>query len=180
MARKTIGQRIMASVKVTDDDCWEWQKSRDRYGVMKVRGKACKVHRVAWEWFVGPIPEGLFVLHKCDNPSCCNPNHLFLGTQKDNMQDCAAKGRGFVPRCPPGKVARGDANGMRKHPGLSKGDKNGRSKLTNNQRVAIYQRRKLGETTASLAAEYGVDRSQINRAVKFVEYYQSLPAPTDQ
>lgn len=170
MPRKTVGERILDSIKVTEAGCWEWQGYCDRYGIINVNGKSQKVHRVAWAWFVGPLQDGLCVLHKCDNPPCCNRNHLFIGTQRDNVIDCQKKGRLKPPKCPPEKIARGDNNAMRKYPGLLSGEKNGRSKLTNAQRREIHHRRKnLGETTASLAVEYGVDRSQINRTVKFIE-----------
>jgi hypothetical protein len=74
-----------------DDDCWEWKRSRFPDGYGQVNHTVA--HRIAWEMTNGPIPEGLWVLHKCDNPPCCNPNHLFLGTVKDNVHDAMRKGR---------------------------------------------------------------------------------------
>lgn len=63
------------------------------YGIMRVRGKVLKTHRIAWELANGPIPDGLSVCHSCDNPPCCNVEHLFLGTHADNMADMIAKKR---------------------------------------------------------------------------------------
>ena len=84
--------------------CWAWKASTDHNGYGQINGekddrgerKFCKAHRVSWEIYYGPIPEGLAVLHHCDNPPCCNPDHLFTGTNDDNMKDAAAKGR--MPR----------------------------------------------------------------------------------
>ncbi len=75
--------------------CWLWRGRffRSGYGVFYQAGKYRKTNRVAWEIFVGPIPAGLHVLHHCDNPSCVNPAHLWLGTHSDNMADKVAKGR---------------------------------------------------------------------------------------
>ena len=77
------------------NDCIEWNKSKDRngYGHRSFRGKNMLAHRVSWILAYGEIPNGLNVLHRCDNPSCVNPSHLFLGTQKDNIKDCQQKGR---------------------------------------------------------------------------------------
>lgn len=83
------------------DDCWEWQglKNHRGYGTIGIRypGKAWSIHRrasrVAYELTKGPVLEGLNCLHRCDNPSCVNPDHLFLGTIKDNTQDMIEKGR---------------------------------------------------------------------------------------
>ena len=81
-----------------DDCCWEWlQTDKYRYGRFYACRHSWKVHRLSWVTYNGPIPEGLHVLHSCDNPPCWRPSHLFLGTQKDNIQDCIAKGRNNPP-----------------------------------------------------------------------------------
>lgn len=75
--------------------CWLWTGSKNRqgYGETMFRKRHLRANRVAYELANGPIPEGLMVLHSCDNPPCVNPDHLFLGTGTDNMQDCIRKGR---------------------------------------------------------------------------------------
>lgn len=76
-------------------ECWLWfgKIEWDGYGRVKYKGKSYRAHRVAWELVNGEIEDGLLVLHRCDNPLCCNPSHLFLGTQQDNMTDKKQKGR---------------------------------------------------------------------------------------
>lgn len=78
------------------DGCWEWQASSRNsrgYGAIGVNSHPQLAHRVAWEVWNGPIPEGMHVLHRCDNRRCIRPDHLFLGTHLDNMRDAVAKGR---------------------------------------------------------------------------------------
>lgn len=80
------------------DECWLWQGFRNPqgYGQFNYHKKAYRVPRLCWEIHFGAIPEGLWVLHRCDNPPCCNPNHLFLGTPTDNAQDMIQKGRRVI------------------------------------------------------------------------------------
>ena len=94
--------RIQRATQTDEAGCWNWMLSKDRigYGRMKVqlgsreRFRFTSAHRYAYEVFIGEIPDGMYVLHKCDNRACCNPDHLFLGTQQDNMLDMWRKGRG--------------------------------------------------------------------------------------
>jgi hypothetical protein len=101
--RTPIEQRFWPKVlRAGADDCWIWTghcDNKNGYGWIGAGGhygKAVHVHRLAYELAFGAIPEGLCVLHHCDNPACVNPSHLFLGTQKDNIEDMIRKGRRFT------------------------------------------------------------------------------------
>jgi len=76
-------------------DCWEWRgrTNNARYGYLWLDGAQWLAHRAAWAAVNGPIPVGLYICHRCDNPLCVNPNHLFLGSPQENTQDSIAKGR---------------------------------------------------------------------------------------
>jgi len=95
-------ERITRAVSVDGRGCWNWLLSKDRigYGRVKIQQgtrdkfRMSSAHRYAYELWKGAIPDGLCVLHLCDNRGCCNPDHLWLGTQKENIQDMHKKGRG--------------------------------------------------------------------------------------
>ena len=95
MDREAWAHRYWEKVDVRGkDDCWLWQASqRNGYGQFRLNGNTAYAHRLAWELKNGPIPEGLWICHTCDTPSCCNPAHLFLGTDAENHHDMQKKGR---------------------------------------------------------------------------------------
>ena len=132
------------------NDCWLWRGCRQRFGhgVLKWDGRNQTAHRVVWQITNDPIPNGLWVLHHCDNPPCVNPAHLFLGTVQDNNADKMQKGR---------------------HVAVSN-EQNPSCKLSNSQVIEIRQRfAKGGLTKAELAREYGVSRGQIWQIVTLRE-----------
>ncbi len=123
-------------------DCWKWLAAKSKFGYGKIRrpgGEDDTAHRVSWELHNGPIPEGQCVLHKCDNPSCTNPKHLFLGDTQDNKDDCVAKGR------------------------HSRGEKVNTAKLTEQEVLAIREACAKGANKEKLATKYRVGRSTIFR-----------------
>lgn len=143
-SNKTLEERFWEKVDIRgEDDCWEWQGSRHwqwDYGNFKVGDKVVAAHRMAWFIFnEKEIPEGLVVCHKCDNPPCCNPKHLFLGTVADNNMDKKLKGRQD-----------------------ERGEKNGRAKISEKDVVDIRAAHKSGETYASLGRRYNLDPVSIS------------------
>ena len=84
---------------VSRGECWEVTLSPNKvYPLIKINGRHEAVHRVAYESLVGPIPAGMYVLHHCDNPMCHRPEHLYVGTQQDNMRDMHSRGRWVKPK----------------------------------------------------------------------------------
>lgn len=94
MSQTGLEDRFWSKVNKTDT-CWLWTatKTHGGYGLVKANGRQGVVHRMAWELTNGPIPSGLLVCHRCDVRNCVRPDHLFLGTAKENTQDMLAKGR---------------------------------------------------------------------------------------
>lgn len=143
---KSLSERLWARV-AKSDGCWEWQGYRtpQGYGVIGVGSRSEPesrttrlVHRVSWEIANGPIPEGLFVCHHCDNPPCVNPDHLFIGTHVDNVADRERKGRNVI-----------------KH-----GSDQWNAKLTEDQVRAIHADTRKQD---DIAAAYGISQSTVHR-----------------
>lgn len=155
--------------------CWTWTGSRnsDGYGSIRMSGGASKAHRVAWELENGSIRAGVHVLHRCDNPSCVRPDHLFLGDHDANMRDKSQKGRAHRPlgtRHPsvthPHRVAQGDRHGSKTTPErVPRGERSGRAKLTEAQVREIRARAASGEPQSSIGRSFGVYQGTISQIV---------------
>ena len=147
----TPRNRFWLNVNKHDDKCWKWQgaKSVQGYGVLNINRKAFKAHRYSWILHFGEIPNDLFICHKCDNPSCVNPDHLFLGTNSDNMKDMREKGRS----------CKGEAH--------APGEINGQSKLTKKEVIKIRNLYVTGKYTQKHLGElFNVHNSQISNIVR--------------
>lgn len=128
---------------IDTNGCWIWQGRIDPgdYGTLYHNGKHEKAHRVFWELHRGPIPEGKKVLHSCDVRPCVNPNHLFLGTQQDNVDDMVKKGRHVA----------------------SKGARNGNARLTEDQVIEILALIDEGKIRqVEIAALYGIAHTTVS------------------
>lgn len=169
--------------------CWLWMGSKQPsgYGIMKINSKKVRVHRLAWQLTHGSIPDGLWVLHHCDNPLCVNHNHLFLGDHLDNIKDKVAKNRQAKgaeltakarlhnirwgddnpARKYPERMARGKRHGLYLHPEKRpRGEKHGRARLTAEQVAEIRTQYATGKVyQKDLARRYGVSQSQISHII---------------
>jgi hypothetical protein len=126
------------------------------YGVLSVNDRQSYAHRVSWELVNGPIPSGMRVLHRCDVASCINPDHLFLGTDADNVRDMMKKGRAVMRGTPPGY----------RNPNPLRGEQSGGAKLSAAQVQEIRRRYLEGEFQTDLAADFGIKQAQISRIVR--------------
>lgn len=136
--------------------CWEWQAARDPlgYGFFRmVPGEPMwRAHRAAWVLTHGPIPENLILCHRCDNPPCCNPKHLYLGTHADNMADKSARGRSSTT--PP-----------------HYGESSPSAKVTAAQVAAIRAAYAAGGVSQrELGEEHGISQTQVGRIVRRVRW----------
>lgn len=167
-----------------DDGCWPWLRSRNSagYGHVKLPGRIMRgAHRVAYVLGSGhPIPQGMFVCHHCDNPVCCNPSHLFIGTHQDNVDDKVAKGRqARGERMTAAKLltaARGDRHGSKTHPekwrrGADRPD----ARFSVDDVRAIRAEYALGGVTLQeIGARHGTAKSTVSRLVRRETYVDIL------
>lgn len=135
-------ERIWSHIRLAPhESCWEWKRYRNAkgYGRTSIHGRGLVLaHRAAYESAHGTIPDGFLICHHCDNPACCRPDHLFLGTVQDNSTDMVSKGRG-----PKGQS-------------LNRGEHNGMSKFTPDQIIEIRRLHSQGHSTYKIAKQFGV------------------------
>jgi len=159
--RAPLYERFWSKV-IKGDGCWLWTGAHgpDGRGQIQVKSgdtRLTSATRVSWMLHYGPVPRELSVLHKCDNPPCVNPDHLFLGTAKDNIRDCILKGRfrHLVPR---------------------RGESNNNAKLTIDRAIQVRHAFAAGATVSALSRRFGIARSTV-RSVVHGETWDGVGGP---
>lgn len=147
---KNTAERFWSLVERTDDatHCWLWQGSKTRfgYGTFILEGSHTTAHRIAYRLAHGPVASGLVVCHRCDCPSCCNPAHLFVGTQHENIADMQAKGR--------------------QRWGTLRGEQHGRAKVTDAEVGTIRQLYADGWTQQRIADLFAINQTNVSSIVR--------------
>ena len=140
--------------------CWIWTGGVDAhsYGSIAVGRTMIRAHRMSWNVHVGPVPDGLNVLHRCDNPPCVNPAHLWLGTQKDNARDRERKGRG--------NQVKGERHGLRLHPErVARGSRHHAAKIDETTVREIRRSRDSGDSLLTIAKRFGLHFGTVSKIV---------------
>jgi len=141
-------------IKSSKNECWNWlaSKNKEGYGQFSLDGKMIRAHRISYEIYKDKIPENMCVCHHCDNPSCVNPDHLFIGTDLDNNRDMMMKGR---------------AN-------KSSGESNGQSKLTWRNVKEIRRLNKSNKLSQEeIAKKFGISRPAVQKIVYNLVWFDS-------
>lgn len=155
--KQSAPERFDEKVRIATTGCWEWIAYRNPcgYGQFGVNGKLMLAHRFSWSHHKGEIPNKMCVLHRCDNPACVNPDHLFLGTMNDNMQDMIAKGRD--------RKATGDKSASRLHPETRcRGENKPAAKLKSVDIPVIRRMISEGMPHRAIASIFKVSKPQIS------------------
>lgn len=160
-SQRPLAERFWEKVD-RSGDCWTWTAYRNPagYGEISLGGRlgAALAHRIAYELTLHPVPGDLHVLHRCDNPACVRPDHLFLGTHLDNMRDMTAKGRGR-------QVAAG-----------RRGEDNGNVRITDAQVAEIRNRIAAGDSQAAIARAFNVSKTLIH----LIKHGKTRARPTEK
>ena len=146
-------------VRIPFSGCWVFMGATNDfgYGIVGTGGRGApndRAHRITYRHFCGEIPNGMFVCHRCDVPSCCNPDHLFLGTNQDNVRDMISKGRNSPPPRNPHVV----------------GSIHPKSKFSEEQVRAMRSEHKAGKSVYRLAKEAGVAQTTMQRIIRGERY----------
>lgn len=150
-----------------EGDCWIYGAGKT-YGTIATRTGTRRAHRVAYELFCGPIPDGYLVCHHCDRPACVNPLHLFVGTYSDNVRDMMRKGRQVAT------ITSSQDHFRAGH--APRGEDGSGAKIDETTAVAILDLAANGENTGDLAAHFGINRTTVQRLLRG-ETWRHLPRP---
>jgi len=163
----TKGELLRIESRIdTSGDCWEWTGFRKNsgYGQCHIKRNTVLAHRAVWMIFNGTIPDNLLVCHTCDNPPCCNPKHLFLGTYLDNNRDRDSKGRNGLKGMKRNNWwMMGELSHWHKHPKNTQGENNGKHKLDSASIHVIRFRINQGDRISDISAHYHVSDSCIQK-----------------
>lgn len=142
--------RILKNIKVSISGCWEWQRATNQiYGVIFFKRRQTYAHRVSYEIFKKKRPGKLYVCHHCDNPICVNPDHLFLGTSTENMQNARMKGR------------------------IMRGERQPLGKLTQEKVIEIRNLLKTGISQSKIAKQFGISQTGVS-GIKIGRYWKHI------
>lgn len=149
MRPETLRERLLRQREFDTTECWNWtgQRTQSGYGVTSWNGKHVRAHRASYAVFIGTIEPGMLVCHRCDNPLCINPDHLFIGSPADNVRDMKDKGRG--------KHANGLAAARLKSP---KGEQHWRAVLTETDVLQLRELKRQGATIRELSQRFNVSK----------------------
>lgn len=166
-----LSERFWSKVDIRgSDDCWEWKSGKRKgkgYGAFLFNGKNELAHRIAWILAFDGVPEGIYVLHRCDNPGCVNPKHLFLGTHQDNMEDMVAKNR----------QASGDRQGLSADPTkAARGERHGRATITEDQAKAIKSYGWQGCRASNISIFMDIDQQVVSKILRG-RTWKHIPEP---